>query len=140
MTNINIKQRIDELNCKTQVTQAGDYCCYLCDHVIDDLDFKTISFGRYELDNGISYLVCGVHCERLPEMYKSRCGQCTAVIDVGFRPREGICNECVNVTKTCCYYCGAGIDDIDHAHTIVDAKDNVKNLVCSVNCSGIGHL
>jgi hypothetical protein len=39
--------------------------------------------------------------------------------------------------KTCCYYCGDHIKNIDKAKVIYDDKDNINNLVCSFHCEGI---
>jgi hypothetical protein len=39
--------------------------------------------------------------------------------------------------KTCCYYCGDHIKNIDQAKVIHDYKDKINNLVCSFRCDGI---
>ena len=147
MTSDDIKQRISEIedelgpsSLMTNTNDDGDYCCYFCDTLIDSMDFKTISNDRYEWERGIEYLVCGVGCPIVPESHKCRCDECDEVVDIGYYrdlPRNVTCDKCVKTVSTCCYYCGDHIHDIDAAEVIIDAKDNIKNLVCSFSCDCI---
>jgi hypothetical protein len=147
MTSNDIKERIAEVEADigsgyfmTIQNDNGDYCCYFCDSIINSMDFKTISTGRYEWERGIEYLVCGIKCESMSENLKGRCGECDEVIDIGYYrdlPHEMLCMKCANTSKTCCYYCCDPIDDIEKAKTITDYTDNIDNLVCSYNCVAI---
>jgi hypothetical protein len=147
MTSNEVKQRIADVeehigsvNFMTMTNNKVDHCCYFCKTVINSMDFKTIATGRYECDRGIEYLVCGINCERVPESHKGRCCECDKVVDIGYYrdlPRSMLCETCTHTSKTCCYYCGDHIENIDTARTICDTDDNIKNLVCSFRCYGI---
>lgn len=149
MTSNEVKQRIAEVendigraNFMTKMNSTGDYCCYFCDTIIDNMDFRTLSIGRFEWERGIEYLVCGVNCTHMAEDLKGRCADCDEVVDIGYYrdlPREMLCATCTHTSKTCCYYCGDHIENIETARTIYDSNDNIDNLVCSYNCNGIPH-
>jgi hypothetical protein len=88
---------IGEQNFFGKRNDNGNHCCYLCDAVIRDMDFKYISIGRYEWERNIEYLVCGINCPRVSEDLKGHCSACNAVIDIGnYRdlPREMKCDHC----------------------------------------------
>ncbi len=148
MTSFEVKERIAEIeenigrvDFMTTQNDDGDYCCYFCNNIINDMGFKTLSICRYEWERGIEYLVCGIHCPNMAEQLKGRCGECNVVVDVGYYrdlPREMLCTKCTHTSQTCCYYCSDPIADIEKAKTIDDyTDDSIKNLVCSYNCAGI---
>ena len=79
-------------------SENGKRCCYLCeDPTIGG--GKRIAIGRYEWENDIKYLICGVNCELLGEHLRGRCKTCGVVVDIGFHrdlPREMICDQCAH--------------------------------------------
>jgi hypothetical protein len=147
MTSNEVKERIAEVeenigraNFMTMQNDNGDYCCYFCNTIINDMDFKTLSIGRFEWERDIEYLACDINCAKMAEELKGRCSDCNEVVDIGYYrdlPREMLCTTCTNNHTTCCYYCSIPIDDIEKAKTIDDYTDGIKNLVCSYNCDGI---
>lgn len=121
----------------------NNFYCYCCGKMITDMDFKCIATCRYEWERNIEYLVCGIHCTHIDDKVRGKCEDCGVVVDIGYYrdlPRHMKCESCTPVDeplKTCCYYCGDAIDDIEAAKTIADEKDNINNLVCSYACLGI---
>jgi hypothetical protein len=75
----------------------GNYCCYFCEEVIRDMEFKCVAIGKYEWDRGIEYLACGIACPNVSEDLKGRCAGCGVVVDIGYYrdlPREMRCCDC----------------------------------------------
>jgi hypothetical protein len=119
-----------------------NFYCYCCDKMITDMDFKCIATCSYEWERNIEYLVCGIHCTHIDDTVRGMCEDCGVVVDIGYYrdlPKRIKCAEHAvdEPLKTCCYYCGDAIDDIEAAKTILDETDNINNLVCSYACLGI---
>ena len=92
------KANIGERNLFRSENNNGHYCCYLCDEVIRDMDFRFIAIGHFEWENGIDSLVCGIKCQRVCEELKGRCDRCHIVIDIGYYrdfPLLMRCDNCI---------------------------------------------
>lgn len=61
------------------MTNRGDYCCYYCNGLIIDMNYEWIQVGRAEEE----YLVCGQHCEALPDELKVNCTTCGDIARIG---------------------------------------------------------
>jgi hypothetical protein len=90
-------EEVGQQNFFSKRNDNGNHCCYLCDALIGDMDFKCISIGRYEWERGIEFLVCGINCPYVSDDLKCRCSWCGDVVDIGYYrdfPREMKCEYC----------------------------------------------